>query len=263
MPDWVKKRALITVRTYPVPSAKSIEASCTAAISDKGEWLRLFPVPYRMMDDDKKFSKWQWIDVDTMKATNDPRPESYKINPDSITVGHIVGPDTGWHERRRLLEPLRQLSMCRIQRQREEAGYPTLGFFRPHEIKRLIIAPAKSPDWTAEQLSALRQDTLFHKAPEQPLEKLPLDFRYEYRCGDVSCRGHTMLCTDWEMGQSYRAWRRLYGDGWEAKFRQRYEVEMIDKNDTHFFVGTLHQHPNNWIIVGLFYPPRQAQGSLF
>ncbi len=29
---------------------------------------------------------------------------------------------------------------------------------------------------------------------------------------------------------------------------------MIEKNDTHFYVGTLHHHPNIWIIVGLFYP---------
>jgi hypothetical protein len=32
---------------------------------------------------------------------------------------------------------------------------------------------------------------------------------------------------------------------------------MIEKFDTHFFVGTVHQHPQNWIIVGLFYPPKQ------
>jgi PhoPQ-activated pathogenicity-related protein len=48
-----------------------------------------------------------------------------------------------------------------------------------------------------------------------------------------------MLCTDWEMGESYRRWKRQYGDGWEAKFRNKYEREMIDKFDTHFFVGQI------------------------
>ena len=73
-----------------------------------------------------------------------------------------------------------------------------------------------------------------------------------------------MLCTDWEMGQAYRAWRRQYGSaGWEAKFRQQFETEMIEKNDTHFFVGTIHQHPGSWIIVGLFYPPRPLMNDLF
>jgi hypothetical protein len=37
---------------------------------------------------------------------------------------------------------------------------------------------------------------------------------------------------------------------------------MIHKNQTHFFVGTLHQHPKNWIIVGLLYPPKSQAGAL-
>lgn len=54
-----------------------------------------------------------------------------------------------------------------------------------------------------------------------------------------------------------------YGDGWEEKFRDRFEKEMIGKYDTHFYVGTVHQHPANWIIVGLYYPPKSATPSLF
>ena len=62
------------------------------------------------------------------------------------------------------------------------------------------------------------------------------------------------MCTDWEMAQAYRMWRRKYGNDWEKYFRQKFEQEMMQK-DTHFYVGTVHQHPANWIIVGLFYPP--------
>ena len=38
---------------------------------------------------------------------------------------------------------------------------------------------------------------------------------------------------------------------------------MQSKYDTHFFVGTLHQHPNNWIIVGLYHPPPTEPAPLF
>jgi hypothetical protein len=65
------------------------------------------------------------------------------------------------------------------------------------------------------------------------------------------------------MGQAYRSWRRDYGDQWEAKFRQRFEAEMQSKYETHFFVGTVHQHPGSWIIVGLFYPPKPETPDLF
>ena len=68
-----------------------------------------------------------------------------------------------------------------------------------------------------------------------------------------------MKCTDWEMGQSWRKWRTDYGDDWEAAFRQEYETEMRDKFDTHLYVGTLNKYPKEWIVVGLFYPPKVAR----
>jgi hypothetical protein len=204
---WVRKRVLIVVRTYPTPAKSTIEASCTAAISNDSRWIRMFPVPARLMEHDKRFRKWQWIDVSLLKAPSDSRPESYKLNPDSIVIGESVGTDNGWRARRSLVDHLKRRSMCRIQGERDENNHPTLGMFRPHEIRRLLIEPA-APGWTDAQLSTLSQDTLFEKAPAHTLEKIPFDFRYEFRCGDVDCRGHTMLCTDWEMGQAYRAWRR-------------------------------------------------------
>jgi hypothetical protein len=69
------------------------------------------------------------------------------------------------------------------------------------------------------------------------------------------------MSTDWEMAESYGRWRGIYGIRWEEKFRQRYEQEMINLNETHFYVGTLRGHPGTWIIVGLFYP-RRAQRRL-
>jgi hypothetical protein len=75
----------------------------------------------------------------------------------------------------------------------------------------------------------------------------------------ASAPGHNMICTDWEMGESCRHWRHKYGDDWEARFRERYETEMIEKNDTYFYVGEPHQFPNAWIVVGLFYPPTKPQ----
>jgi hypothetical protein len=54
---WLRKRVLIVVRTYPTPARSTIEASCTAAISDDGQWIRMFPVPARLMEDDKRFAK--------------------------------------------------------------------------------------------------------------------------------------------------------------------------------------------------------------
>jgi hypothetical protein len=64
------------------------------------------------------------------------------------------------------------------------------------------------------------------------------------------------------MGQSYRDWRDKYEEEWETAFRQTYEEKMLER-DTHFYVGTIHQHPTGWIIVGLFYPPYPVVRDLF
>jgi hypothetical protein len=262
---WITRRVLIVVRTYPVPATKGIEVSCTAAITKEGEWTRLFPVPYRFLDDDKRFKKYQWIDVQIRRAKNDPRPESFNLNAASIKVVSPVLPTrNAWRARKDIVFPLERQSLCQLDHARENDGFPTLGFFKPAIIDRLVIEDAKPPDWTQREQNLLNRQLLpFGNAPKTRLEKVPFEFRYEFRCDDPECHGHKIMCTDWEMGQSYRSWHRTYGSRWEEKFRERYEREMIERNDTSFFVGTMHQHPNRWLIVGLFYPPKQSIGDLF
>jgi hypothetical protein len=253
---------LITVRTYPVPARKGVEFSCTAGITDQGKWIRLFPVPYRFLEEDQRFKKYQWIEVETTKSTNDLRPESHKLRSETIQVGKTISPDHEWRERRTILKPLMSFSLCGLQKEREHNGFPSLGIIKPAKISRLVIEKTGST-WTESELSILGQLDLFQKAPKETLEKLPFVFKYDFKCSEPSCGGHSCTCTDWELGQSYRKWRREYGGEWEQAFRQRYETEMIDKFDTHFFVGNLHQYPNAWIIIGLFYPPKQTTGDLF
>jgi hypothetical protein len=257
------KRALVVVRTYPVPEEDGVESSCTAAITDQGEWLRLFPVPYRYLPQDQRFQKYQWIEVTVIKSS-DPRPESYKPREASIKIlTPPLSTDNNWKVRKDFLYPLRAQSLCSLRRQWEQNHQPTLGFFRPKKIDRLLIDPT-APNWTPAQLAILRQEHLFLKRPSQELEKIPFWFRYAFTCDDQACTGgHVLMCADWEIGESYRSWKREYGKDWEAKFRQRYETEMLRDKDTHFFVGTLKQYPWQWIIVGLFYPPLSAQGEMF
>lgn len=253
---WIPAKVLITARTYPVPAKKGIEVSCTAGITDDGRWIRLFPVPYRFLADDKRFRKYQWIDVRVSKSS-DHRPESFRLDRDSMRIVSDPLPTAdGWKARKDIITPLESPSLCWLQAERDQHHFPTLGFFKPKRIKRLIIEPVDA-QWSLAELARLRQETLFEKAPAQELEKLAYKFTYEFDCDDPACHGHSLSCTDWELGQSYRKWTQSYAD-WEAQFRQKYEHEMIERFDTHFFVGTIHQHPNRWIIVGLFYPLKQT-----
>ncbi len=254
MPDC--KRVLIVVRTYPSPALKGIEVSCTAGITEKGEWIRLFPVPYRFIDYDKRFSKYNLIDVN-VTSTSDGRIESHHLDIDSISIVDHLDTKKNWSERKKWVMPLVAHCLCCLKKERDANKSPTLGVFKPRTIRRLILKP-ESPDWTEKELGKLRQMPLFNVAPTTELEKIPFQFAYEFQCDHDECNGHTLSCPDWEMAESYRAWRKYYGDDeWEKRFRQRYEKEMIEKKDTHFYVGTMAQHQHLWIIIGLFYPMRE------
>ena len=247
--------ACVVVKTYPVPATNGIEVSCTAAISETGQWLRLFPVPFRLLERDQRFKKYQWIKL-RVRRSKDSRPESHNIDPDSITLvsDGFIPTDEKWDARKQLLAPLKSRSLCALRCRQQDKGYPTLGIFRPGAIRKLIIEPIEA-NWTDKQLAKLQVDDLFISPPPQQLEKIPYKFSYEFSCNDESCTGHTMMCSDWEMSEAYRRWRREYGEDWEEKFRQKFEREMRDTKETSFDVGTVRQHPNSWIIVGLFYPP--------
>lgn len=258
MPQYENKTALIVVRTYPTPAKKGAEVSCTAAITDSGEWLRIFPVPWRYLDEAQQFHRYEWIELTIVKSS-DSRPESYRLASNGIRRLRRV---PNWKQRRETIDPLRAHCLCCLKATCDKDGHPTLGLFKPRKIVKLTITPEDNSDWTAAQIAILEQGHLFAKKPTKRLEKIPLKFQYEFFCDHDTCTGHKMICTDWEMAEAWRRWKNAYGPKWEEKFRQRFEKDMIEKYDTHFFVGTMHGHPGTWIIVGLYYPSHELQGTL-
>jgi len=84
MSEYVNHRVLIFGKTYPEPSTKYLETVCTGGITEDGRLIRLYPLSFRYLHEQVKFTKWQWIEVGLKKATDDPRPESFR--PDETTI---------------------------------------------------------------------------------------------------------------------------------------------------------------------------------
>jgi hypothetical protein len=84
-----KKRILITVKTYPTLSKKYDELVCTAGFDEEGNWIRLYPIPFRKLDYQNRYKKYSWIELDMVKNTSDFRPESYR--PTNIDDIEIIG----------------------------------------------------------------------------------------------------------------------------------------------------------------------------
>lgn len=99
-----KTKVLICVKTYPTLSEKYDELVCTAGVKEDGSWIRIYPVPFRKLNYDKQYSKWQWIELDLIRNSKDLRPESYRPNLESpISLLEKVGTEHSWAERKRLV----------------------------------------------------------------------------------------------------------------------------------------------------------------
>ena len=49
-------RVLIAVKTYPTLSEKYDELVCTAGFLEDGTWIRIYPIPFRKLSYDKRYT---------------------------------------------------------------------------------------------------------------------------------------------------------------------------------------------------------------
>lgn len=270
------ERILVLAKTYPSPSARHVETSCVAGITEQGSMRRLYPVPFRLIGDAGKFAKWQWIEVLTEKARKDHRPESYKIYIDQIKTREKIDAKPRWNSRWPWIEKIPSfINLDGVQKEQADNGL-SLALLKPKAVCSLEITKARHEDWTAEEkeklLSYETQGRLFDseevKKITHTLRKIPFDFYYHYLCdtpeGEKSFK-HKIV--DWEAGALYWQCRQLYGPNWDAPFREKLERQLPQRN-LMFLMGNQHRFQDQWLIISLIYPPTRApvpemQGSLF
>jgi hypothetical protein len=98
------ERIFILVKTYPVISEKYKELACTAGLREDGSWIRLYPVPFRLLNEEQRYRKYQWIEADIERNLADPRPESFKIrHTEGIKLLEAVDTRNEWRFRRNLV----------------------------------------------------------------------------------------------------------------------------------------------------------------
>jgi hypothetical protein len=96
-------RVLITVKTYPLPSRSYTELVCTAGLLNGEKWIRMYPIPYRFLQDQQKYPKYSWIELNLTRKKDDFRPESYspKLGVDEpIKVFEHIGTANEWAARK-------------------------------------------------------------------------------------------------------------------------------------------------------------------
>lgn len=240
MPDG---RVLITVKTYPTLSRKYGETVCTAGVREDGSWVRIYPVPFRRLDEQQQYAKYDWIDCKLVKSKSDPRPETrHPADLSNLTPVGRMNTEDGWRDRRRLLLRTAEVyTQLQPLIEAAKANTASLAVFKPAKIIDFVVEK-EDRNWDAAKVAEMRAKTaqteLFAEESWREtfkiIPKLPYSFSYQF--ADADGRQSTMQILDWEIGALY--WNCLRRcDGHEAaaldKVRTKYFQEFL-KTDLHF-----------------------------
>lgn len=251
------RKILIATKTYPSISTKYQETVCTAGIllseeENPLQWIRIYPIRYRYLDFDKRYPRWAIVSAKIKRNDQDYRPESFKIDDNSLEIIRKIDTTNNWQERKSLVLSLQFRSIADIQAQGK-----SLGIIKPKSIER-FFSKKTSREWNQKQQTVLNQLDLFE--PNIDLEKIPYKFFYQFT--DEDNVPHKYSISDWEIMELYRKCRdRSQLLGLEAeqyaleKVRQKLEDDFLESKDLYFIVGNLKNHAKSFMIIGLFYPP--------
>lgn len=268
MPDLYKReRILIWGKTYPELSSKYTETVCTGGVREDGSAVRLYPVPLRYLKGESQYKLYQIIEVGTAVSSRDPRPESRKIDANSLVAGDRIETDSqGWAARREWIDRDRSWhfdSMDALQEQ-HIARNLSMGLVTPGaivDVKMTNKPPTYEKQFTEKWEQVTAQSDLF--LPEyKTLGYVPVEFKLHWKCANP-CRvcqksPHKTLVLDWglmELG-------RREGD-WRKSLARLEDLADLKKYSLRLFMGNMFLHPSNFSVIGMWYPKLSPQTALF
>lgn len=244
--------AVILVKASPQVGIKHGETVCCAGLTPNGEWLRLYPVTFRSLEDAKQFGRWDRVRFKWRRPKDDARPESLRVDQESIEIVGKLQPA----ERASFLNPLEVTGL----RAQAESGH-SLALLRPREPRFFIEqkTDAEVEEERRDFMSILAQQDLFNSRELVPLAPCPYRFKYRYKTDDGDREG---TCQDWETDATYFHWERKYGvEGALQAMKKRFGDEYAQKGVV-FAMGTHSRYPDVWLINGVVRLDAAAQMAL-
>lgn len=269
----LKTKVLITVTTYPLPSRSYDELVCTAGILEDGSWIRIYPVPLSFLNQVKKdtgFKKYTWIEIDLKKRADDFRPESHSPTNYNIRIHNTLDTSNYWRERKFYCLKNFYTNKNKLIEDSKNPKNISLATFKPSKITGFEIENDSS-EWKDEWKELRKQTNLFENInsdPEKLIPKIPYKFYYIFE--DDEGVSSKLMIEDWEIFELYKNCQRTYQDENIAlqKVKEQYFNNFVQEKDIYLFLGTTMQWhrrraTNPFVIIGVFYPKKEVQLSLF
>jgi hypothetical protein len=274
-----RTRVLLTVTTYPLPSRSYDELVCTAGVLEDGSWIRIYPVPLSFLSGLKKdgvvgTTKYTWIELNLKKRQDDFRPESHSPEDyefKDLVVGEHLGTEHEWAARKQFCLTNVYTNLKQLIEESKAPKNLSLATFKPAKILGLDIEK-DTDDWKETWKALQNQLSLFGEKAEEAREVMKkLPYKFFYRFVDEQGTQSRMMIEDWEIGALYwNCLRMAQNDEVLAlqKVKEKYLDDFVTKRDVYFFMGTtkewhMRRGKNPFVIIGVFYPKKKVQLSLF
>ncbi|MBC6405898.1 MAG: hypothetical protein GDA41_09305 [Rhodospirillales bacterium] len=79
-------QAIVIVKAAPQVSRRHGETVCCAAIDLQGNWLQLYPIAFRTLDEGQKFGRWDRVRFKWRMPDDDARPESRRADQANLEI---------------------------------------------------------------------------------------------------------------------------------------------------------------------------------
>lgn len=243
------------MKAAPETGQKHGETVCVAGIDVYGNWHRLYPMPFKLLRPNQRFSRWDIIRTRWRSAApNDIRPESKRVDHESLVRVRQVKPSER-HE----------FARCAIVESlsKEKEKGRSFALIRPENPEFIIRRLSNA----ATQKNQRRRDTLLSQvdmfsgdSTVLTPDVAPYSFHYRF-VHEGKTLTHT--CIDWETERTFFKWRGQYGE--EKTLRMMHEKwgQEMPERGIAFAMGTHRVVKfNKWLLSGVIRVDRSAQASL-
>lgn len=243
---------LVNCKTYPAVSTKYTETVCTGGVDRDGHFIRLYPIPFRFLEKEEQYDRWDIIRVNAYRDTKDPRPESWHFAPG--TTIEVIGKAETAREQWQWMRTVIFAGAEDLENQNLTNGLVEI------EPIKFYWKPDQS-EWTESQKNVIRQGNLLfdNEAMSQMAERVPWQFRLSYREIATGREGEGKVLA-WSYYVGFLRQRARLGSDEKALEAVANIVRgriFTEKNRVFAILGT-HSRFKSWMISAIYHVPRSV-----
>ena len=166
----MEEKICVLAKAYPNVSKKYEHLVCVGGFTDKGEWRRIYPIPWKIFWNNDSFKKKQWLVFKLEDdRPSDHRPESRRF------IGSAFLREASFKEVYDFLESEKtSLEELQLKDPKEKS----MGVIKPYKI--LDFVEEDNPNYE-KNISKQHQKTLQGRSAVQ-IDILPKQYSYVFKC---------------------------------------------------------------------------------